>query len=247
MSCRIEDHKNNIYININVSTLTYGYSSSLQTALSSNGTWFQGWMPEQTPLTLTIQQPSRMEQDTLLIMCRKWCTQQSILLLDYPERSLREKIIILSCDYTRQYDQPCPPLNLKCQPLTSMLINQESTLTPSTRMLSMFNNTQLVTQNVSQVLDTAGELNGTLTPSSIQKKIKNLLSAEQFNGWKASSSNGMWTLTMSKTGVTYSGLTAIQLLNLLQNAGTLSVNSMQGTSMNSIIKSLMNQQNQNNQ
>ena len=110
----------------------------------------------------------------------------------------------------------------------------------------MFNNTQLVTQNVSQVLDTAGELDGTLTPSTIQKKIKNLLSAEQFNGWKASSSNGMWTLTMSKTGVTYSGLTAIQLLNLLQNAGTLSVNSMQGTSMNSIIKNLINQQ-QNNQ
>lgn len=247
MSCRIEDHKNNIYININVSTLTYGYSSSLQTALSSNGTWFQGWMPEQTPLTLTIQQPSKMEQDTLLIMCRKWCTQQSILLLDYPERSLREKIIILSCDYTRQYDQPCPPLNIKCQPLTSMLISQENTLTPSTRMLSMFNNTQLVTQNVSQVLDTAGELDGTLTPSSIQTKIKNLLSAEQFSGWKASSSNGSWTLTMSKTGVTYSGLTALQLLNLLQNAGTLSVNSMQGTSMNSIIKNLINQQNQNNQ
>lgn len=246
MSCRIEDHKNNIYININVSTLTYGYSSSLQTALSSNGTWFQGWMPEQTPLTLTIQQPSKMEQDTLLIMCRKWCTQQSILLLDYPERSLREKIIILSCDYTRQYDQPCPALNLKCQPLTSLLITEENTLTPSTRMLSMFNNTQLVTQNVSQVLDTAGELNGTLTPSNIQKKIKNLLSAEQFSGWKASSSNGMWTLTMSKTGVTYSGLTAIQLLNLLQNAGTLSVNSMQGTSMNSIIKNLIQQQ-QNNQ
>lgn len=246
MTCRIEDHKNNIYININVSTLTYGYSSSLQTALSSNGTWFQGWMPEQTPLTLTIQQPSKIEQDTLLIMCRKWCTQQSILLLDYPERSLREKIIILSCDYTRQYDQPCPPLNLKCQPLTSMLISQENTLTPSTQMLSMFNNTQLVTQNVSQVLDTAGELDGTLTPSSIQKKIKNLLSVPQFSGWKASSSNGMWTLTMSKTGVTYSGLTAIQLLNLLQNAGTLSVNSMQGTSMNSIIKNLI-QQNQNNQ
>ena len=243
MSCRIEDHKNNIYININVSTLTYGYSSSLQTALSSNGTWFQGWMPEQTPLTLTIQQPSKMEQDTLLIMCRKWCTQQSILLLDYPERSLNEKIIILSCDYTRQYDQPCPALTIKCQPLTSLLITQENTLTPSTRMLSMFNNTQLVTQNVSQVLDTAGELNGTLTTSSIQQKIKNLLSAEQFSGWKASSSNGVWTLTMSKTGVTYSGLSAIQLLNLLQNAGTLSVNSMQGTSMNSIIKNLINQQN----
>lgn len=247
MSCRIEDTKNNIYINLNVTTLTYGYSSSLQTALSSNGTWFQGWMPEQTPLTLTIQQPSKMEQNTLLIMCRKWCTQQSILLLDYPERSLHEKIIILSCDYTRQYDQPCPPLNVKCQPLTSMLISQETTLTPSTQMLSMFNNTQLVTQNVSQVLDTAGELNGTLTPSSIQKKIKNLLSAEQFSGWKASSSNGTWTLTMSKTGATYSGLTAIQLLNLLQNAGTLSVNSMQGTSMNSIIKNLINQQQQNNQ
>ena len=243
MSCKLEDAKNNIYINVNVTTLTYGYSSSLQTSLSSNGTWFQGWMPEQTPITLTIQQPTKGEQETLLIMCRKWCTQQSILTLDYPERSLSEKIIILSCDYTRQYDQPCPALNVKCQPLTSMLITQENTLTPSTRMLSMFNNTQLVTQNVSQVLDTAGELNGTLTASSIQQKIKNLLSAEQFSGWKASSSNGVWTLTMSKTGATYSGLTALQLLNLLQNAGTLSVNSMEGTSMNSIIKSLINQQN----
>lgn len=146
----------------------------------------------------------------------------------------------------RQYDQPCPPLNVKCQPLTSLLINQEKTLTPSTRMLSMFNNTQLVTQNVSQVLDTAGELDGTLTTASIQTKIKNLLSVPQFSGWKANSQNGKWTLTMSKTGVTYSGLTALQLLNLLQNAGTLSVNSMQGTSMNSIIKSLISQQ-QNNQ
>ena len=244
MSCKLEDTKNNIYINLNVTTLTYGYSSSLQTSLSSNGTWFQGWMPEQTPITLTIQQPTKGEQETLLIMCRKWCTQQSILILDYPERSLSEKIIILSCDYTRQYDQPCPALNVKCQPLTSMLITQENTLTPSTRMLSMFNNTQLVTQNVSQVLDTAGELNGTLTSSTIQQKIKNLLSAEQFSGWKASSDNGTWTLTMSKTGATYSGLTALQLLNLLQNAGTLSVNSVEGTSMNSIIKSLINQNNQ---
>ena len=244
MSCKLEDTKNNIYINLNVTTLTYGYSSSLQTSLSSNGTWFQGWMPEQTPITLTIQQPTKGEQETLLIMCRKWCTQQSILILDYPERSLSEKIIILSCDYTRQYDQPCPALNVKCQPLTSMLITQENTLTPSTRMLSMFNNTQLVTQNVSQVLDTAGELNGTLTSSTIQQKIKNLLSAEQFSGWKASSDNGTWTLTMSKTGATYSGLTALQLLNLLQNAGTLSVNSGEGTSMNSIIKSLINQNNQ---
>lgn len=108
----------------------------------------------------------------------------------------------------------------------------------------MFNNTQLVTQNVSQVIDTAGELNGTLTNTTIQKKIKNLLSAPQFSGWSVSQQNGSWTLTMSKTGASYSGLSALQLLNLLNNAGTLSVNSMEGTSMNSIIKSLINQDQQ---
>lgn len=246
MSCSLQDPKNGIQIQVNVTTLTYGYSSSLQTALSSNGTWFQGWMPEQTPLTLTIQQPTIGLQQTLLTMCRRWCTQQSILTLNYPERNLNEKIIILSCDYTRQYDQPCPALSVKCQPLTSMLISQEETFTPSTRMLSMFNNTQLVTQNVSQVIDTAGELDGTLTNATIQKKIKNLLSAPQFNGWSVSQQNGTWTLQMSKTGVSYSGLSALQLLNLLNNAGTLSVNSMEGTSMNSIIKSLINQDQNNN-